>query len=485
MDRDRYSKTYGSFDRLYWGWKLKDFSDLTLQRLVYPCTKILMLQNNLDDSHLEYIVAAFNFTIKSVHQDGSIDQAFYGEHSHAGTGFLLFDLVNTYELIRDLIDSHDRKNIENLLRHMADYLLKHDETHGFISNHLLGVAASLIKMYTFFDDKIYFDKAYLYINSVLENQSSEGWLLEYNGADPGYQTLGIYYLAYIYKLTNDSMIREPLFKAIEFVAYFIHPDGSFGGEYGSRNTEIFYPGGIALLLDEMMPLHHSMITFMRESIENHKTVTLDAIDVGNLAPLINNFLLLQEAEVDENLSTLLPFNKVFKKVLNEMGVYLFSNQRYYSIVSMNKGGIVKSFSKLSGQKVLDHCGYVLQQNNKIYTTQLHKNNRYVMNGNTMTIDVGFYAHEQPIPTALNFVLLKLFFLIVQRSYYVREIGKKLLAKLMLKKQPKIFKTVQIMVEFNEDETSVFMTSTDKNRILQIDGSYKFSTVHMASSKYYV
>ena len=32
-----------------------------------------------------------------------------------------------------------------------------------------------------------------------------------------------------------------------FTSYFVHPDGSFGGEYGSRNTYSFFPHGFELI----------------------------------------------------------------------------------------------------------------------------------------------------------------------------------------------------------------------------------------------
>ncbi|MFW6308316.1 MAG: hypothetical protein ACOC08_06715, partial [Campylobacterales bacterium] len=83
LDRDPLSRTYGCFDRLYWGWKLKDYTDITLQRMVYPTTKILLNNDMLDDKHLEWILASVKFIDKKLHSDGSIDQAFFGEHSHA------------------------------------------------------------------------------------------------------------------------------------------------------------------------------------------------------------------------------------------------------------------------------------------------------------------------------------------------------------------------------------------------------------------
>ena len=35
--------------------------------------------------------------------------------------------------------------------------------------------------------------------------------------------------------------------AVEFAWHFMHPDGSYGGEYGSRNTYHFYPHGFEVM----------------------------------------------------------------------------------------------------------------------------------------------------------------------------------------------------------------------------------------------
>ena len=70
LDRDPCSKTRGSFDRLYWGWKLKDYPDATLQRLIYPLASYYY---NVDDSFCDeerfvfWITSAFGY-LKTIQQ---------------------------------------------------------------------------------------------------------------------------------------------------------------------------------------------------------------------------------------------------------------------------------------------------------------------------------------------------------------------------------------------------------------------------------
>ena len=95
-------------------------------------------------------------------------------------------------------------------------------------------------------------------------------------------------------LNPDPAFKSALGRAVEFLSWFVHPDGSFGGEYGSRRTAVYYPGGIALLADEF-PLAAAMTSRMMASISQGHTVTLHDIDIGNLAPLLQSSLLALDA----------------------------------------------------------------------------------------------------------------------------------------------------------------------------------------------
>src|SRR5262249_16348245 len=50
----------------------------------------------------------------------------------------------------------------------------------------------------------------------------------------------------IYELRRSRELKAGLEKAIRFAAHLVHPDGSFGGEYTSRNTYNFFPHGFEI-----------------------------------------------------------------------------------------------------------------------------------------------------------------------------------------------------------------------------------------------
>ena len=74
------------------------------------------------------------------------------------------------------------------------------------------------------------------LDRILKHQSAEGWFKEYEGADPGYQSLCTYYLADVHRMRPNFDLADPLRESVRFLWHFAHPDGSFGGIYGSRNT---------------------------------------------------------------------------------------------------------------------------------------------------------------------------------------------------------------------------------------------------------
>ena len=116
----------------------------------------------------------------------------------------------------------------------------------------------------------------------------------------------MHYLAQIYILKPYEELRLALEKSLGFLVCFAHPDGTFGGEYGSRRTEIYYPGGMALLADKF-PDAASLHKFMLSSFESRKTVTLADVDMGNTAPLLNSCILALGSETPIKESPALTF----------------------------------------------------------------------------------------------------------------------------------------------------------------------------------
>ena len=178
--------------------------------------------------------------------------------------WLPHDLLTAIDILQEKLDENVTASYLEIIAPMIDFLEKEDEHHAMISNHLATAIAALMK-WRRLSNVTTNKKAKLLAERILAHQSSEGWFSEYGGFDPGYQTLCTHYLVEIYKEDANLIPIEAIGKSIDFLEHFIHPDGSLGGVYGSRNTRFYYPGGIEFFADKIESASR-IASYMRKSI---------------------------------------------------------------------------------------------------------------------------------------------------------------------------------------------------------------------------
>lgn len=493
QDRDPYSLTAGCFDRRHWAWKLVDFPEATFQRNVYPLAWWLRNDTSLSSGMREIlthsVIAGLLYAVEIQHTDGSFDQAFPHEHSFGATAFLLHPLLAAYEIVRDGALENQRASIELCLRRAADFLCRHDETHGFISNHLAGAALSLICASDYFDERKYDHRAGDLVALILDQQSSEGWFLEYDGADPGYQTLCMYYLAQVFHLRPSSELRAALEKSVEFLSWFIHPDGTFGGEYGSRRTAIYYPGGLAILAREF-PLAGRMTEFMISGILGGQTVSSSTIDMGNLAPVLSNYALAIEADPHSaDAMPLLPWERDDPaRDFEEAGLFVRGTKKYYSVLGVSNGGVFKIFDRGTRSILWNDGGYVgALENGSWITTQITNRPQPCSIGkDTIEFETSFHEFSRSLPTPFLFMVLRLLNLTVMRSIYLGNLIKSLLADRLIRNKKRIPLLLKRRVRFEPERVIVYdsLTCEKPVRLQWLEYGRAFVGIHMASARYF-
>ncbi len=246
LDRNRHSPTYGCFDRNYWHYRIIDFPSGMAQEFVLP----LALAFSLDipgnpyyrePSIGEWVEAGILYAAKSAHDDGSCDDYFPYERAGGAAAFSLLACLDAYRII-----GLDHPTALAFFEKRADWLAGHQES-GRLANHQALIALCLeLAGRTLGADR--WNKAAAdRLTQVLSWQTDEGWFWEYEGCDPGYLTLSISILARIERIRPSPELSNALVRAVTFAGRFIHPDGSFGGEYASRNTYNFFPHGFELV----------------------------------------------------------------------------------------------------------------------------------------------------------------------------------------------------------------------------------------------
>ena len=495
LDRDAASSTYGCFDRKYWSWRIGDMPNASLQYGIYPLTWIW--KNDSTEKYkgnknlFEWIVAAINFWVKIQNRNGSFNQFFPNEQSVGTTYYTLSAVLYAFENIKDLIDSELKIKIENAIAKSSDFVLKNDEDYAIISNHIALFAYVNLKLGRIRNDSRFKEKALKQLDTVFENQSTEGWFMEYEGADPGYQTQCIYYLSECYLLTGDSQIVDKVKKGIEeFLIYFFHPDGSFGGEYGSRNTEIIYPAGVEILKEKIAACNE-IAKFVRKSIKEGKLVSLDSLDDENLLRLSTNYLLASQyanQQISEDTHPVsLPFNSnKTEKDFNEAGISIRGNDKYYSITNFKKGGIIKVFNKEEKRLVFEDNGYFFEIDGSVVTNQMMQDTLPVINKSEIMLDACFYEVLSDMLTPAKNIVLRTLALTLFRYLYIANLFRKLLVRKAFTGKKKYNIRLNRTIKYLEKGIIIEDTITKDTR-LNIDRHLlgrKAYAVKMASSNYH-
>ena len=164
----------------------------------------------------------------------------------------------------------------------------------------------------------------------------------------------------------DWLLLEPLRASIRFLQHFAHPDGSFGGLYGSRCTRFYFPAGV-LALAEAIPEAAALASAMEVAIDQQRTVTLSAMDEPNLIPMFNAYAwaAVQHQQRPQPSDCPIPASVAtsFRRWYPQAGLLVDRGPTHYSIISTHKGGVVYHFAEQqltplidAGIVIRDPCG---------------------------------------------------------------------------------------------------------------------------------
>jgi len=249
-NRDAGSPSYGSFDRAYWGWKAKDFSDATLQYGVRAALRYVLhqapatLAPGFLDAWLQGYVA---FCVQSQQADGSFDQCY----PHERTPGVVYDMLSALLFVRDsghLQSPTALADLDGVIERAVRFALSEDERHGEIANHLGSYAFELLNYGEARSDDRAKARGRDYLDRMLKTfDREEGWFLEYQGPDAGYQTRTLRYLTKCAEITGDPELWTVAARTADFLDLVLMPDGSAHPMLGTRSTALVYPSGFMRL----------------------------------------------------------------------------------------------------------------------------------------------------------------------------------------------------------------------------------------------
>jgi hypothetical protein len=510
LDRDPLSLTYGCFDREYWAWATKDFANFDLQRAIYPLTLAYLTPFPGNRWHQaprlrDWIKAAFAHCERVQHANGSFDHHYPNEFSVVGVAFPLAEMGLAFMMLDEAgeFSAEERRRWLDFFARCAGFLCKVDETHGFISNHRLGAVCGLHITATLTGDGRFSRRADDLLNSVVERASPEGWPLEYTGADPGYQTLDTNFMAHYFRLSGDAAFLEKLvLPSLEFLLYFFHPDGSVGGEYGSRNCPLYYPGGF----ETFAPYSGAAETMARlgaGAIRDGNSTALGGHDIRNFIPMMSSYTLALLACAGERppaAAAAPPWERNFERYWPDAGLFVRSDARRYTIIGCSKGGVVKIFDKQTRRLEGAHSGYLLEaRKGRAWSTQLHEKNRVKGLENCtgkeaapsserrFSVEAAFFrVLPMRLFTPFRFILFRMFMLTIGRNVAANNWAKRHIIGLFIHRRKR--SPMRVVREFTFTAESLTirdeMTGLGAVPTARLRAADIFTTIYMGSSKYY-
>lgn len=493
FDTNPFSPTKGIGDRYFWAWKLIDFPNGTFQGATHGLARLLQA-GLLPREFCEHRIMArideiFRGTSAAIRPNGSLEEAFPYENSFCVTGLVAFDLLCTLDLLRDRLSPETQKRYREIVAPMIGFLVRADETHAFISNHLATAAAALYRWAESRPGPAK-TKADLLLARILAHQSTEGWFQEYEGADPGYQSLGTYYLADIALRESNLELLSALQRSVSFLEYCAHPDGSFGGLYGSRNTRFIVPAGIEALVP-IVPEFGPLTSFAREAIAAKRVVSLATIDSPNLIPLWNAYCWAASCVNREPGRTAgsrdLPHQRPdrFQHRFAEAGLIITNTDTFYQIVSFHKGGVVAHFDKRNRRAQIDPGIVAVDNRRQVFSSQSYsRENQIIVEERSITITAELVKLHTALPGPWQFALLRIACGSVLRIPRLNALLKKLLVHFLITGKTRSHVQVQRTIACDESSAITDSFTGPESRYRLVADRAPFSAIHMASQGYW-
>ncbi|OGJ57115.1 hypothetical protein A2635_01235 [Candidatus Peribacteria bacterium RIFCSPHIGHO2_01_FULL_51_9] len=366
-DRNRYSPTFGSFKRTFWLDKTVDFPDALPQYGVSSLT--LAYTQRFGDvpnifyeqpKVLEWILAGMRYWTKIQHRDGSFDEFYPNEHGWTGpTGFLLYAMLKSSMLLekRGEFPAEFKDEFFTACRKAADYIIRYDE-HGVLANHHAMAVLPVYYAYHVLKDEKLLEGYEKKLADFLSYHTSEGWSLEYDGADIGYLSATVSFLGKVYKINRDPRLKKVMEESVEFLSYFVYPNGFYAGSMGSRQTLHFYSHGCEILAPEV-PLAGRIADAMLQSLAEEKIVPAEIQDdryfLYRIPEHLESFVDYGERKGEATL----PYEREdFTRIFQGGRFYIQKKENTYLLGNAAKGGVVKLFDIEKKKLLLNDCGII-------------------------------------------------------------------------------------------------------------------------------
>ena len=493
----------GSFDRYFWGWKKKDFSDASLQYAVILAVRYAEYRQQT--SQLPPLLdATIDFCGSIQHQDGSFDQSYPFERHPSVFYDLLPALLYVYQ--SPYIGSPQKTKLEQILEKGLKFSLNIDETYAAISNHYAQYAYDLYFYNSLFNHEKAKQKADLYMQRLLSLfHKEEGWFEEYAGPDVGYQTRTLCYLTQCARLLSSGELWNVAKTAANFLNEMLMPDGSAHPMLGSRSTALIYPSGFEQIAKEY-PEFSSLAERVRYGWENGRVPLPSALDFDNAIRLAEDAHLANEVMMssnrENNRKIELPIeagnqeNKTHfaRTVYPLAGIYSWKNPNVAVFLAAKLGGSLAVYQKKGDEWSLIHedSGYLVKDDRKNirWLTRMPDNGSIIEEtSDSIKLKVDFLESLHDELSPLRMILLRLLNLTFLRWQMISDVFKKAVVKRLMNRRVKSELHLERIITLNPHSLEILdkihpPQALEERQDLALFACRRVSGTHMASARYF-
>ncbi len=461
IDRNPLSKTYGSFDRKYWHQRFTEFSSASLQQGVETLAFIYSYKKTDNPYYknqdiLTWIEAAISYTAAIQNKDGSFDEWYRGEQGWAGpTSYILNSIYSAQKYLGADLSIESKKLIETVFENSIDFLGQFEEQH-VLSNHQAIALLSLKQA----EHLVSCERAKKHFNHLLRRflkyfDNDEGWSLEYDGADPGYQTATLSFLARLDDIEPIPEIRNTIAKQLEFVSHFVFPDGSFCEGLGSRSTANVFFYGLSYWSQYHEMASH-ILNHLQMGLKNRKVLAPQDQEDHYLIYRLPEFALLTQSLHPKSLSHKkeLPFRQAdFIKHFKKAGHIVIKKQDLYLVIDAKFGGRYKAYS-LKSQQLKYSGGDCFIKSGKQTLTTGAGNTQVSLNNNSIELTTTPSPWKNHLFSTKSIIAFKVLFSLTRHSSKISQVCKSFIRKhLMFAKKIKA-KTVKTQFKILDDQVHI-------------------------------
>ena len=494
-NREPASSSFGSFDRQYWGWKYKDFSDATMQygvRLAVEYASARGLIENLPD----FLGGYADYCASIQLADGSFNQCYPYER----TPGVIYDILSTLVYVRRspyLLDAGARYKLDWVIERAVAFALRTDEKHGEVSNHLAHYAYELLQYAEFSGDDKVKAKAREYIDRFLDAfEPDEGWFLEYNGPDPGYQSRCLRYLVKIADISADEELWSTVRLAAGFINEMLMPDGSIHPMLGCRSTALLYPSAFERLacVDASW---RGLAARVREGWRNRKVPMPSEIDYGNAIRLADDALDAHNHLAGDNGIGVSNSDDLAEssgdRDFPKAGIHIRRLPDRAVFVASRLGGVIVAYSRNADSNwrlAYEDSGYLIKREGASWLTRMPGASMAVsVTKDRITVKAVFSRSLHDEVTPFRLIVLRILNLTLLRSQWIGDIFRKLVVNRLMN-NGKAVEPLSLTREVRFSATAIEIDDRFEGRgVLTSADSEVFRCrrtigTHMASSRYF-